>query len=283
MLFSTGTASYKDRDVQAVWWVQPHATSVPQLAVLWSSLYYHDTGDLVSSYERDSSFGVATYDFDALCAWVCQTTSGQLNGAVMMAQPRLDGAEAAIVLQTRNGTRGALYRIGDSWPCLLSIVCSESLPRPGVPPSHGPFAVAVCPRGEAVCAAHRAGRHLYLELLVRGDGPSPAFCSVASIDATHCVTAAGTNSTTLYDGDVVPFTVRWSPCARFVVLVDQRPQYGLKSKSNSILVLDTGNCPARLGLRVLPLAPGGTLTPRDLHWTERGLLIHANRGVLELG
>ena len=136
---------------------------------------------------------------------------------------------------------------------------------------------------------HRRALTVILEVLLR-TAPN-VFVSVQRIDITHW-TSLGRPEASIFDeaadsGAVamalkLPYTLTFSPCGRFVAVVDQRPLFGLAITNHAIVVLDMSRRHERRGVRALPLAPAEDVAPRSLEWTAAGLWLQPRYGCVLL-
>ena len=260
------------------------------LVVCWSSCHFHQSGSFVGGTDTNDTSGFATY---SLCGdsrrgarWVLESSSSFFTGEVRAVKPRLDGASAVVVLGTATGHTTSLlidsFSHTDEGFCRTAkIEHSSALARPGRRQSLGPFAAAVCPRGEAVAAIHRVGMQIYIEVLLRkSDGD---FTSACSVDATHCCFAPDGSPWMFQDvmeeADLpAPYAVSWSPCGRYALLMDQRSRYGVSSDAAGVLIVDTQKRKEGGGLRIKTLADGGYAAPKHVDWAPSGLWVQGRRG-----
>ena len=79
-----------------------------------------------------------------------------------------------------------------------------------------------------------------------------------------------------------PYSITFSPCGRFAVVVDQRPFWGIPQVRYGLVVLDMLKRNSRLGIRAVPLAPIAEMATRSLSWVKTGMCVQPSYGAVML-
>lgn len=288
-------------NVQDAWWVGGDAS---RLAVLWSTGYVHPMGSVVGANANSACYFVSVYTPSG-GGYAIDTYVGPFQGKAQTASPTRDGHDVAVLVRKRPMGAGPgslatatrctmLHNVYTDYPVEINHSTAISYGRGALVPPHPhdqarcPSAVAISPSGDCIVAVHRRALTVILEVLLR-TAPN-VFVSVQRIDITHW-TSMGRSEATIFDeadsGAVamalkLPYTLTFSPCGRFVAVVDQRPLFGLAITNHSVIVLDMSRRHERRGVRALPLAPAEDVAPRSLEWTTAGLWIQPRYGCVLL-
>ena len=302
---------------QSVWWMRrsvaaPGDDTADALVVLWSSAWVHEMGEATPRPEG-ATYALVTYRVDPPVAhdpddpdWPeearvahieSEAESDCFRGLALMASPSVPGDRVAIlVLESVDNVLPApvrtvyMHDIGDERRRHLDSAAAIT-PRD----AHRAQIVAIglAPGGDAVVVAHRYPRGVYLEVLERTGGvrSEPVFVSTHVIDITHHVWG-GSPDPSVFDDDPravgwsdalrQPFSIQFSPCGRFAVVVDQRPRWQLRITNHALVVIDMAMRHVRSGVRARPLASVDDVAPRALQWSARGIWLMARHGALLL-
>lgn len=292
-------------NAQDAWWVGDDAAC---LAVLWSTGYVHPMGSVVGANANSACYFIALYvtGFVAPTSYSVDTYIGPFHGKAQTASPSRDGKDVALLVRkTPMGTGPGsmatatrctmMHNIYADYAVELTHSTAIAYGRGPLVPSHPrdqarcPSAVALSPSGDCVVAVHRRALAVILEVMLR-TAPN-VFVSVQRIDISHW-TSLGRGEATIFDEPQdgfsvamalkLPYTLTFSPCGRFVAVVDQRPLFGLTITNHSVIVLDMSRRHERRGVRALPLAPAEDVAPRSLEWTTAGLWLQPRYGCVLL-
>lgn len=289
-------------NAQDAWWVGNDAS---RLAVLWSTGYVHPIGSVVGANANSACYFVSMYTPSGN-GYAVDTYIGPFQGKAQTASPTHDGRDVAVLVRKRPMGAGPGSLATATRATMLHNVYAESAVEiahstaisfgrgPLVPPhphdqSRCPSAVALSPSGDCVVAVHRRALTVILEVLLRT--AINVFVSVQRIDITHW-TSLGNGEPSIFDeadnsGTAaaalkLPYALIFSPCGRFIAVVDQRPLFGLAITNHAIVILDMSRRHDRRGVRALPLAPAEDMAPRSLEWTTTGLWLQPKYGCVFL-
>ena len=284
-------------NAQDVWWVDDG-----RLVVLWSTAFVHPMGSVIGANADAAGYAisVSTIAKRAPCAHSehsehleLDTVVGPFPGKAKMASPSSNGHEVAILVRkppVGNGPASLAVRT-----TMLHNIFSESVHEiEHVVKSHHPLDRTTCPSsiglspaGDCLVAVHCTQYSVFVEVLTRTT-PS-VFVSVQNIDVTHWVKTYDPEpgiATVMWepvpDFMRLPYTVTFSPCGRFAVLIDKRTMFNLKAPNHALLVLDTALRGSTRGVRARPLAPLGEIAPRSIEWTPSGLFVQSFHGAVRL-
>lgn len=263
-------------------------------------------GSVVGANANSACYFVAVHTLnsteDATAVYLVDTYTGPFHGKAQTASPTADGHEVAVLVRKRPVGAGPGSLATATRCTMMHNVFQETATElthatalcygrgPMVPPhpqdvARCPSAVALSPSGDSVVAVHRRALTVILEVLIR-TAPN-VFVSVQRIDITHW-TSMGNGEASIFDeapesGAVaaslkLPYSIVFSPCSRFVAVVDQRPLFGLSITNHSVVVLDMSRRHDRRGVRALPLASAEDVAPRSLEWTKTGIWLQPRYG-----
>lgn len=295
---------------QAAWWVDDEGDDDGEqmLAVLWSSSYVHPMGTTVGENAEERQYALEFYNvdnlYDAAGGPGPDYYNGPYPGKPVMARPRADGREVAVVVESRcpfQGTRRLTFLHHFNHEVPIGVHHSPGMggmpavgPNGIVPGLLSPAAVALSPTGDCLVAVHRGHGHVTLEVLVRRS--AAFFASTHTLNVTHHVwdpsdTADAQQTLDNHNHNEhaaspswlhIPYDVTFSPCGRFAVIVDQRPRWRVSISNHALIVVDMALRHEPRGVRALPLASVDDVAPRAVQWTERGIWVAARHGALML-
>mgnify|MGYP003639243910 CR=1 FL=1 len=290
-------------NAQSLWW-----TSENELYVCWSTAYVHPSGHLIGNYS--GYFAVPPYSGEPWHTYASYHRNGKsgewtrrnplaagfpaetIIGIPQTCSASADGKEVVTLIEHdhRAETLPVKYahfvnfRHGDH-----HIVDPSSVWRlddNGVgDPNGGPSCAALSPAGDYVVCLHRIYGKITLEVLTRACTVS--FVSMQKIDLTPHLSLGLQENTPFdleHDHNAVrlPYSVTFSPCGRFALVLDRRPAFGKLAPKYNVVALDTGMRNCRHGLRALPMAPVSDLATRSVAWTESGICMQPSHGTIFL-
>ena len=286
-------------NAQDAWWVQNKDSN--QLAVVWSTAYIHPMGTVIGANADNACYFIALYDTQD---YEVEHFTGPFYGKVQTASPTRDGNEVAVLIRKPpmgNGPGSSavrvtrLHDVHSETPVELDHHAAIQVGRGSLPPhphdlAYCPSAVGLSPSGDCVVAVHRRHGTVIVEVLLRT--ASKVFVSVQTIDVTPW-TSNGHVEPSIFDNDPtgametitalrLPYDIVFSPCGRFATILDKRATYGFPLTNHALVVLDMALRHERRGVRSLPLAPVGDVSPRSIQWTEAGMWIQPKFGTVLL-
>lgn len=250
-------------------WFAPSPSGM-RLIVAWSTEYVDAYGSLYASdsmsYEVVSAFQFTTHSLDGPggAPELVEATGAMPLGRLQQCQPFAGGEQVLAVLEkTSLGYSAYVCDVaGDAYSL--------------VPQAHwgkdGFYGVSVSPMGDCMATVSEArggGRqHLVLELLDRVHYAT--FKHSNKIDLTPYLTSTRHNKR--FGDDALGYAVGFSPCGRFVTVVDRHPEFGEGPKNYGVVIVDTAMRRRGHGnLRARALFDTETQAPRGFFWTHRGI------------
>ena len=268
---------------QAFWWIGD-----TKIAVAWSNALFHPSGAFIGSkVDRASAqFVLAWYVFEdgewALSEWL-----GPYPGSLRTANASADGKEVVFIVHScvaagRVPNKSVLFYDCESEqmqhidPSAVWRLDSRALSHA----KDGPVAAALSPAADALVCVHIKGSSVVVEVLARVG--TSAFASLQTVDVTTFL-ALGCIEHHIGNPSVKnPYSITFSPCGRFAVVVDQRPFWGIPQVRYGLVVLDMLKRNNRLGIRAVPLAPIAEMATRSLAWVKSGMVIQPSYGAVML-
>tara|TARA_B100000575_G_scaffold194902_1_gene157520 strand:- start:300 stop:1928 length:1629 start_codon:yes stop_codon:yes gene_type:complete len=273
-------------NVQNVWWLCDG-----RLAVLWSTAYVSPIGSVVGASADTSCYMIATYRVEGDGSSELDTLVGPFSGKAKEASSTKDGETVAVIvckppLGHGPGSLSARATV------VHSVLSEAFYEVDHVLRSHHPRNCTICPSsigispsGDCLVAVHATPTHVAVEILIK-TAPT-VFVSVQHLDITHWTRSPLPldDPETLADWGAeirLPYAIQFSPCGRFVSLLDKRTSFGMAPPNHALIILDTALRNAPRGVRATPLAPTREVAPRSLAWTKNGLFIQTHHGAVRV-
>lgn len=289
---------------QSLWW-----NDSGELVVCWSTGFVHPSGHYLggyagwdaepfdgcpwftfASYSRHEHEGTVTWNMkdallmglkDSCCIGVPQTCSASSNGREVVTLVRHDNFCAGLPQRF-----AVFHNFATAGEGLVDPSSVWRLDEQGRADAFGgPSCAALSPSGDSVVCVHRVYGKITVEVLARACAHS--FVSVQKVDLTSYL-SLGLHDVTPFDPDEghnavkIPYSVTFSPCSRFAIVLDQRPAFGKLAPKYNLVALDTAMRNTRQGLRVLPMAPISDLATRSVAWSDAGIFIQPSHGTIFL-
>ena len=254
------------------------------LHVLFSTAYVHPSGAIVGAKSVAPSFAIATF-----CEEMASTdVIGPFPGKVQTASPTRNGRHVALLVKSDpKATYDTSHELPTRTTCVFDVLNGtkpQKIEHEAVRRKYNldalatPTTVAFSPNGDRLVAIHRSASAVIAELLVRADR---GFMSIQSFELScfgRGIAADPFGTETLR----LPYSVEYSPCGRFVAIIDQRATFGIAFENASICALDAALHLERRGVRALPLGHVDDVSLRSLSWTDAGLWAQSRHGALFL-
>ncbi len=277
-------------NAQNGWWLDDDG--VEKLAVLFSSSFIHSSGQCTTNDDRDDLYGFAVYNVGDDDETVLDVVHGPYQGRVMTSAHSRLGDEVALLLQFQLH-RPRFGCIREVRVHALSATIPHIVETAATAPNglcHHPFRASSCPSsvgfsndGNMLVVLSSAHNVVVCEVFVRdatGYGPigppldishlfvpTDAFLANEHLESEHFLR--------------LPYEVSFSPCNRFVAIIDRRSQFGIQTSEHGVVVLDLVMCRMRKGIKLLPLAP--RICQQSIHamsWSERGVVLQLRTGAV---
>lgn len=248
------------------------------LVVAWSTSYYHPSGHKIGSIAQDqqgdayifTKYAVETDGENTDCS-VIESTFPE-HGSLMACSRSEDGVKVAALLKT-NGRIGShrsvkLYDINGPGDC--HEVASNS--TAGLT---GPLVACLSPAGNSVASLHTSLGRITLSLSLPNDAGH--YATALSVNLTEFFTSVARDPEPIVS-DLLKARLKlsFSPCGRFVAVLDQSPLFGQLPQSVSLVVVDTDTRRDTLRtVKCLPLVNSTLQAARALSWTQSGFYLSA--------
>tara|TARA_Y100000817_G_scaffold176895_2_gene138170 strand:- start:1107 stop:2861 length:1755 start_codon:yes stop_codon:yes gene_type:complete len=293
-------------NAQCIWWTRDGAGH-DVLSVLWATTFVHPTGQLIGQSTNSGLWAVEWTTFqnnrvmftpfnnaeEALPVpyGAPQSVSASDDGHDFVVLVRLDEPGPTVPKRVAvHASLRSLGLLGRRYTALDPSAVWRLDRRAEADPIGGPNGAAITPAGDAIVCTHRTHGSVIVEVLVRSENEKRLpFVSVQTIDVTHLL-SLGVQDRTVFDdpGSLpghslrLPYAFVFSPCGRFVALVDQRPHWGLPPLRHNVVVLDMAMRHRRNGLRAIPLVPRYDMFVCSLAWTTSSFFLRPQHGLLQL-
>tara|TARA_B100001173_G_scaffold311986_1_gene331138 strand:+ start:5702 stop:7609 length:1908 start_codon:yes stop_codon:yes gene_type:complete len=278
----TEASSYGIEDgcinAQAVWFLSPEAdddcmdAKELQLVVAWSTEYYQPKsfkqrhlGSSASSH-LGPGFLFATYAMDGGIPKLVERTCFMSLGRMREVHPLASGREALVVSEHRHGL-GFTFSICD-------IVGDKYTIVQGIGGMSASFVSScISPMGDCIAVIERGAVSAMTMLSLHERADYQTYQRVNCIDVTEWFRNGSGGIKAYADRPrSAPVAPAFSPCGRFVTIIDSGPSMGDIVMNHGVVIVDTA---MRRGghnsLRARPLFESAEQAPRELHWTRSGI------------
>lgn len=279
-------AGHDLRNVQAAWFTSTTDDGGPLLVVAWSSDFVHPTGTVIGTHTTrpgDACACFATYTIDGSVPELMEVTSHCLLGQLLECHPIEDGRKVVCLFSkwSFSYSKNASYvYVHDLASDRYVLVPSAS----GTLDRVGPLTVAASATGDCIASLNNIrcpgyGRNrmrLLLNICVRSGDTS--YVCMSSVDVTSYISQpCNHNGRPEIDAGSsvgLGFEMLFSPCGRYLSIVDQHPRWGEMPRGYGVVTVDTAmrmvpDSTARL--RACPMFTTDDQAPRAMHWTRDGI------------
>lgn len=196
-------------------------------------------------------------------------------GRMLVTCSTTHGGERVLALAKRQAAPGGRY-------CrsifIHDVLCDGELmvPQSIAAAARGPVAASISPSGDAISTLHFADNSLVLRIAVSNSGG--VFTPVQQLDMSPWLGLSPFSDRASAAGpDLVKAGVHvsFSPCGRFVALVDRRPLFGDAPLNHGVVTVNLAARMESKKLRPLPLIGTADQAPRQFEWTKGGIYLCA--------
>jgi hypothetical protein len=247
------------------------------LVVAWSTDFMHSSGHHVGSNAPNQSspqYCFSTYILDHTSTSPVEHYETMFDGSSMLGtlltcSHTTDGNGVVTLVKRRDILNG------------LRTVCKHDL---GMSTSHqiraatmngpkGPVSAAVSPNGDCIVVACKQDKSFYANFLWQTGKNS--YSIIHALDASPWMGLDPTDGPSDIANDLVKASVNltFSPCGRFVALVDRHPLFGSPAHGHGIVIVDTAMRDKAYKFRPYPMFPTMDQAPRSFHWSRQGIWI----------
>jgi len=259
------------RNPQWAWFAS--SPSGVRLVVAWSTEYFDSFGSLFASDSKykdaTPGFQFVTYSLDGPggAPEPVEITTPMPLGRLQECHPFADGEQVLVVLETTSLGQATYMCDVAGDECSL------------VPQAHWPlegafFGMGVAPMGDCVATVSRETRngrhHFVLDLLDRVHHVT--YKHINSIDLTSYLVHRLSDYKSDSSQYLLGYAVNFSPCGRFVTVVDRRPVFGEGPRNYGVVIVDAAmRHHGQDSLRARPLFGAEIQAPRGFFWTRSGI------------
>lgn len=262
---------------QDAWFVDPlDGCDNPGLVVAWSTDFVHPSGHHVGSNggDKGAAYLFATYTLEDGVAELFELTDINESNQLITCSPIKSG-ESALILVRRKDTYVPGFR--STYIHNIREDTSTMIPHNIPNSTKGPMCASISPTGDCVVSMHRTEKSLEVDVMVRTSQVAWGYTPVQRIDVSPwlglCPTISEV-STTQWGLVKAKFSISFSPCGRFVTILDNHPFYGEEAKNNGVLTIDTAlRMHKSRSLRPIPMFSTEDQQPRSFQWTKSGIWI----------
>jgi hypothetical protein len=262
---------------QDAWFVDNESGEGHKFTVACSTGFFHSSGHEVSANGAESdTISLHSYCFQTYCVDDGnvdheETTCEYEGNLLVSCSPTESGRRVVAISKERVTLPGKIRRsmiVHD-----IDYERVQQLPS-NVKHTKGALCAAISHSGDCVASLHKTKDSIVLEIAVTG---SPYGCSiytpVQKLDITHYLELPTNPAEGAFVTDLVKATydLVFSPCNRFVAVVDRRPLFGEPALNHGVVTIDLSLRMTFNGLRQHPLFATTDQAPRSFHWTRTGI------------
>lgn len=247
------------------------------LVVAWSTDFMHSSGHHVGSnapIQSSPQYCFSTYILDHSSTSPVEHYETMFDGSVMLGtlltcSHTADGNSVVTLVKRRdllNGLRAVCkHDLGMSTSHQIRSACMSG-PK-------GPVSAAISPNGDCIVAACKQDKSFYANFLWQTGNNS--YSIIHALDASPWMGLNPWEGPSDIANDLVKASVglTFSPCGRFVALVDRHPLFGSPAHGHGIVIVDTAMRDNINKFRPYPMFPTMDQAPRSLHWSRQGIWI----------
>lgn len=254
------------------------------LVVAWSTDFMHTSGHHVGSNAPPQSapqYCFTTYLVDttstdddaddAVEIYENMFDGSSMLGTLLTCSPTADGNSVVTLVKRRdllNGLRTV------SKHC-LDMGTSHQIKAAYMNGPKGPVSAAVSPNGDCVVVVCKRDNSVLANFCWRTNHHN--YSIIQALDASPWMGLRPSDGPSELANDLVKASVdlKFSPCGRFVALIDRHPLFGSAPKSNGVVIVDTAMRDRANKFRPYPLFETEDQAPRSFHWTRQGIWLMA--------
>lgn len=261
------------------------------LVVAWSTDFMHTSGHHVGSNappQSSSLYCFTSYIVDNMDTTdTTDTTDTAVEGRVeiyenmfdasimlgtlLTCSPTADGNSVVTLVKRRdllNGLRTV------SKHC-LDMGASYQIKSTYMNGPKGPISAVISPNGDCVVVVCKRDNSFLANFCWRTNHQN--YTIIQSMDASPWMGLGPSDEPSVVANDLVKASVdlKFSPCGRFIALVDRHPLFGSAPKSHGVVIVDTAMRDKVSKFRPYPLFETEDQAPRSFHWTRQGIWLMA--------
>lgn len=263
---------------QDAWFVDNESGEGHKFTVACSTGFFHSSGhELSANGEESDTVLLHSYCFQTYCVdggnIDHEETTCEYEGCLLVSCSPTESGRRVVALSKKNGPiPGRLCR-----SLIVHDIDYQNVQylTSNVKHTKGALCAAISHSGDCVASLHKTKDSIVLEIAVTS---APygycVYTPVQKLDITHYLgLPSNPSEAAVPRTDLVKATcgMVFSPCNRFVTVVDCRPQFGEPALNNGVVTIDLSLRLTFNGLKLHPLFETSDQAPRSFHWTRTGI------------
>lgn len=251
-----------------------------RLVVAYSSSFVHSSGHALGQSEHPE-YRFDTFEEDLTDDRPIEVVeSGSIfdNRSLVACSPSEDGNLVLILVKTRNSAFGVrrftyIHDVSNDTCSLVPHGCSSSV-------SKGPLCASLSRTGDCIVSLHLTNKSIVMDVMVCNSKSGHLYTPVQTVDLTPFLALSPKeNTASNMNTDLVKacYEFVFSPCGRFVAVVDRRPLFGEPACNHGVVIVDMAmrmeHAMTKRGLKTVPMFATEDQAPRSFHWTNKGIWI----------
>lgn len=253
-----------------------------RLVVARSSCFVHSSGHTIGPHDPYTAEHPA-YKFETLeeddedCALrVYEHGSSRDECFLVTCSPSEDGSLVLALVKTRSSAFGFrrctyIHDVVHDTSSLVPHSCTSNS-------SKGPLCASLSRTGDCIVSLHKTNKSIVMDVMVCNSKSGHFYTPVQTVDLTPFLALAPKENTAfnMNTGLVKAcYEFVFSPCGRFVAVVDRRPLFGEAPCNHGVVIVDMAlrmeHSMNKRGLKTVPMFATEDQAPRSFHWTNSGI------------
>ena len=247
------------------------------LVVAWSTDFMHSSGHHIGSNARKNTLPLycfSTYILDHTATHPVEHYETMFDGSVMLGtlltcSHTSDGNGIVTLVKRRDVLNGLRLVTKHD----LAMSTTDQIRSAFMNGPKGPVSACISPNGDCIVAVCKQKQSLFANLIWLTGRNS--YSIIHSLDASPWMGLDPTDGPEEIATDMVKASVdlTFSPCGRFVALVDRHPLFGSPADGHGLVIIDTAMRDKSNKFRPYPMFPTMDQAPRSFHWSRQGIWI----------
>tara|TARA_B110001450_G_scaffold221117_1_gene216975 strand:+ start:6796 stop:8823 length:2028 start_codon:yes stop_codon:yes gene_type:complete len=251
-----------------------------KLVVAWSSSFVHNSGHTIGQalqYHTHYKFDIFEEDeHEDRPLEVCDSGGISQDHFLVSCSPSEDGSLVLALVKNNNHEFGFrrltyIHDIVNDTSSLVPHSCASST-------SKGPLCASLSRTGDCIVSLHKTNKSMVMDVMVCNSKSDHLYTPVQTVDLTPFLALhPRDNTATNMNTDLVKacYEFVFSPCGRFVSVVDRRPLFGEAPCNHGVVIVDMAmrmeHSITKRGLKTIPMFATEDQAPRSFHWTDSGI------------
>lgn len=250
-----------------------------RLVIASSSSFVHSSGHAIGHTEHpEYRFDVCEEDLtDDRPIEVVESGSIFECRCLVSCSPSENGNLALALIKTHSSAYGVrrliyIHDIVHDTSVLVPQSCNLSTT------SRGPLCASLSRTGDCIVSLHHTNKSIVMDVMVSNSKGGNFYTPVQTVDLTPLLALspkADTSANMPTDLVKACYEFVFSPCGRFVAVVDRRPLFGEAPCNHGVVIVDMAlrmeHAMTKRGLKTVPMFATEDQAPRSFHWTNKGI------------